>query len=121
MALILSARADDREQAINGQIADIASTAVGLALGASETNPLGVVALGVKALVKSQIEQAPVEDQPALWNLWGAAGWGATANNVCVILSIVTSGGFGGGCLLVGLVAGVTIYQSGPTDQKGLE
>lgn len=101
----------EKEQAIAGQSADVATTAIGLALGAAEANPLGVLTLGVKLVAAHQIEQAPVEEQPALWKTYGAFGWGATANNICILL-VMASGGVGGIiCPFLGLAVGLGVYN----------
>jgi hypothetical protein len=72
------------QKAVAGQGADLGTTAVGLALGAAEANPLGIGLLGVKVLAYQHIKAAPSIEQPAMWSAFGALGWGAAANNVCV-------------------------------------
>lgn len=104
--------ADERDAAIAGQGADVATTAVGLAMGAAEANPLGILTLGAKAVVAAQIEAAPAEEQPGLWRAFGAFGWGATANNLCVIAAIASGGIAAGVCPLLGLVTGLSVYGS---------
>jgi hypothetical protein len=115
----LSARAETTDDtaalqtaAVTGQVADVGTTAVGLALGAAEANPLGLVALGVKALMYDQIQRAPASEQPALWSIYGAFGWGATANNLCVIAAITTGGIAGALCPLIGLATGLSVYSA---------
>lgn len=112
---VSQARAEDHpatleKAAVAGQVADVGSTAVGLALGAAEANPLGILTLGVKAYAYQQIKDAPPTEQPAMWSAYGAFGWGATANNVCVIAAIATGGAAAALCPLVGLVTGMTVY-----------
>jgi hypothetical protein len=109
------ARAEDdpgalQSKAMAGQVADVGSTAVGLALGAAEANPLGILTLGVKAIAYQQIKEAPAAEQPAMWSAYGAFGWGAAANNVCVLAAIATGGAAAALCPLVGLVTGMTVY-----------
>lgn len=99
-----------KEAAVNGHVADVVTTGVGLAVGAVEQNPLGLLALGVKLYAARQIEKAPVEQQPRLWSMWGAFGWAASTNNGCVIVSIVSGGSFAPACLLLGLTTGVVLW-----------
>lgn len=111
-----SARADEspdlQGKAVAGQVADVSSTAVGLAMGAAEANPLGILTLGVKAIAYKQIQEAPAVDQPAMWSAYGAFGWGAAANNVCVIAAIATGGAAAALCPLIGLATGMTTWNA---------
>ena len=65
----------DRREAIASQAADLATTAAGLALGAVETNPLGVLLIVPKVIGYHRIKAAPVEEQPALWSAYQALSW----------------------------------------------
>ena len=115
----MQARAEDNpnaapaleNQAVAGQLADVGSTGVGLAMGAAEANPLGLLTLGAKAVIYNQIKEAPAVEQPKLWSTYGAFGWGATANNLCVIAAIATGGVAALLCPLIGVVTGVTVYN----------
>jgi hypothetical protein len=98
-------------QAVAGQLADVGTTGLGLAMGAAEANPLGILTLGAKAVVYSQIKEAPAVEQPKLWSAYGAFGWGATANNLCVLAAIATGGAAAALCPLIGLMTGVTVYN----------
>ena len=105
--LSLAVHADLREQAKQAAVADAATTAVGLAAGAAEMNPVGpIVAVAIKPLVLRYISSLPEEQQAsahaAVSSVWG----GAAANNLCVIVSILTSGGFGPVCVAVGVAWG---------------
>ncbi|MBL8387019.1 MAG: hypothetical protein JNK17_02160 [Hydrogenophaga sp.] len=101
-----------RTQAVAGQAADVATTAAGLALGAAEANPLGLATLGVKAVVAHQIRQAPADEQPGLWSAYGAFGWGAAANNLCVVAAMATGGVSAALCPLLGLAAGMSVWEA---------
>ena len=107
------------DKALAGQGADISATAVGLAMGAAEANPLGIGLLGVKYVAYQHIKAAPAIEQPGLWSAYGALGWGAAANNVCVIAVIVSGGTAIGLCPALGLFAGLGMYsQDGPTRHR---
>lgn len=95
------------QAAVSGQWADVGSTVAGLAMGAAESNPLGLLTLGAKALARQQIQEAPPTEQPGLWSAYGAMGWGAAANNLCVIAAVVTGGGSAALCPLLGVATGI--------------
>ena len=101
-----------QQQAVNGQWADVGTTGIGLAMGASEANPLGILTLGVKAYAYAQIKEAPLVEQPRMWSAYGAFGWGAAANNVCIIAAIASGGAAAAVCPLIGLAAGVTTWNA---------
>jgi hypothetical protein len=96
-----------------GQWADVGTTGVGLALGAAEANPLVVATLGAKAYAAHQIAAAPAVDQPYLLGALDAFGWGAAANNVCVIAVIVSGGAGAAACPALGLAAGWRVWGAG--------
>jgi hypothetical protein len=101
-----------KSDAVYGQAADLATTGVGLLLGAAEANPLGILTLGVKAMAYKQIKESPTVEQPRMWSMYGALGWGAAANNLCVIAAIATGGGAAILCPLIGLGAGVGSWNA---------
>lgn len=100
------------DKAANGHWADVGSTGVGLAMGAAEANPLGLLTLGVKAVAYQQIKEAPPLEQPRMWSAYGAFGWGAAANNLCIIATIASGGGAAALCPLLGVAAGVGSWNS---------
>lgn len=107
--------------AVAGQIADVGTTGLGLIAGAAEANPLGLLTLGAKWVAYQQIKQAPAEEQPGLWKLYGAFGWGAAANNLCVIAAIATGGAAAPLCPVIGLAAGVGAWQREQTASQSVE
>lgn len=96
------------EQAVHAGIADVATTALGLAAGAAEANPLGAaLSIGLKPLVLHYVATLP-EEQRALPLAAAASLWsGVAVNNVCVIASILTAGGFAPACIVAGFVYGM--------------
>jgi hypothetical protein len=102
-----------KQQAVLGQAADVGTTGVGLLLGAAEANPLGLLTLGVKAVAYEKIKSSSPAEQPRLWGIYGAMGWGAAANNLCVIATIATGGGAAAFCPLLGLGAGLSSWSAG--------
>ena len=113
LAASAGAHADDlRASAVRGHAADLGSTGIGLAVGAAEANPLGILAMGVKAIAYQQINAAPAVEQPALWSATGAFGWGAAANNVCILAAIATGGALAAVCPVIGAAAGLAAYSA---------
>lgn len=120
-----TARAEDlsapvstvQQQAVAGQAADVGTTGVGLLLGAAEANPLGLLSLGVKVWAHQKIQQAPPQEQPRLWGAYGAMGWGAAANNMCVIAAIATGGAGAVLCPMIGLATGLSVWDRGSSER----
>jgi hypothetical protein len=102
-----------REQARDGQLADVASTAVGLAFGASEANPLGLLLLPLKYIVFQEFDAMPPgpERDRAFLHL-KAWGYGPAVNNMCVVLAIVTGGTGAVVCPILGLGTVAYIYSA---------
>jgi hypothetical protein len=110
---------DSEDRALAGQGADISTTAIGLSIGAAESNPLGIGLLAVKAIAYERIKSAPPQKQPAMWSAFGALGWGAAANNACVIALIVTGGTAVALCPVLGLATGLGTYaQAAPLRER---
>lgn len=106
-----------QQNAVIGQAADVGTTGMGLLLGAAEANPLGLVTLGIKAVAYQKIKDSPPVEQPRLWGMYGAMGWGAAANNLCVIAAIATGGGAAVLCPLIGLGAGMGNWSAGTEER----
>jgi len=98
--------ADVKDQAIAGQAADAATTIIGMWQGLTETNPLGApAAILLKPIAFGVISQLPEEDQVVGHSALSAAGWGATGNNLCVLV------GGGVGCIFAGIASGVVAWN----------
>lgn len=106
------------ENAVNGQLADVGTTGVGLLMGAAEANPLGILTLGMKVAAYNEIKKAPEVEQPRLWGMYGAVGWGAAANNLCIIATLATGGAAAAVCPMIGLAAGMSIYDAGEEERN---
>jgi hypothetical protein len=107
-----------QSNALYGQAADVGSTGIGLALGAAEANPLGIMTLGIKAVAYQKIKNSPPVEQPRLWGMYGALGWGAAANNLCVIAAIATGGVGAAVCPLIGLGAGMGSWSANTEERN---
>lgn len=106
-----------QSHAMAGQAADLGTTGLGLLLGAAEANPLGLLSVGMKMLAYQQIKNAPAAEQPRLWAAYGAMGWGAAANNVCVIATIATGGAGALLCPMIGLATGLSLWKQGDAER----
>jgi len=117
LALCLHAHADTAERAQNAAIADVASTGAALALGAAEANPLGLLMLPMKFAAIRYAEGLPDGDKQTAQSVISSMWRGAAANNVCVIMSIVTGGTFAPACAIAGFAVAWHEWQSGADER----
>src|SRR4051812_39093711 len=107
------------DEAFTGAVADGLSTAVGLAAGAAELNPLGpVLAIGMKVAVWQYAKGLPDTEQPGAYA--AAAAWwqGAAANNLCVAASLASGGTFAPACLVVGVAWGLKTWKDSEPERE---
>ena len=118
LALCLHAHADTAERAQNAAIADVVTTGAALALGAVEVNPLGVVTIPLKIAILSYVETLPDGEKQQNQSAVGAMWSGAAANNLCVLIAIVTGGTFAPACIAAGLVYGVHRWNDSEMERE---
>ena len=118
LALCLHAHADTAERAQNAAIADVASTGAALALGAAEANPLGLLTLPMKFAAIRYAEGLPDGDKQTAQSVISSMWRGAAANNVCVIMSIVTGGTFAPVCAIAGFAVAWQEWQAGEIERE---
>jgi hypothetical protein len=70
--------------------ADTGTTAVGLALGAAEANPVGLLGLAIKPMILAHADTLPIDEKVATQATVAAMWGGASANNLCIIGAIAT-------------------------------
>jgi len=105
-------RAETETSAITAAAADTASTAVGLAKGLVELNPLGLVgSLAVKVATIAYIDKLPEEDRAQPFGFVSAFWGGAAANNLCWLT------GAGPLCFVLGIATGSYLWNSGQEDR----
>ena len=121
LALCLSGCAITRSPASDAVVADVASTGVGLALGAAEANPLGLVTIPVKLSLLAYAENLPDGEKQQAQTMLSAVWNGAAVNNVCVIAVILTGGAASFPCILLGLGYGAWEYTSTKANQMQAE
>jgi hypothetical protein len=69
-----------------GIAADLGTTALGLAMGAAEANPLGFAVIPLKFLAKSEIDKIPDENQRREASaMFTGVQFGAAAANLCTL------------------------------------
>lgn len=109
---------DLEQQAENAAIGDTVTTLGAIALGASEANPLGIAVLGLKPPLLAYIATLPDDEQPWAYAVQGSIWSAATANNVCVIASILTGGAFGAACLVAGIGWGMKTWTASAEERE---
>lgn len=117
-ALLLTGCAGTREGTYAAHGADLASTGVGLALGAAEANPLGVVGIPIKIAITEHIKTLPEDDQPQAYSALSAVTWGAVGNNACVIAGLATGGVLTPVCIAVGVGTGMTFWKASEKERN---
>lgn len=92
-----------------GQLADVSTTVAGLAMGAAESNPLGLAVLPAKYVLNNYVEEMTY-DQCKQGKAWlGAFGWGPAATNLVTL----AAGSLNPAGLVIGALAGMWGYQEG--------
>lgn len=103
---------DAHEQAVQAGVADGVSTAMGLAAGAVELNPLGpVLAVGMKVAMFQYATTLPDTERPAVYAAAASMWSGAAANNLCVTAAILSGGAFAPACVALGIAWGVKTWN----------
>ena len=121
LALSLAAHADTAHDAQQAAIADVATTGIGLALGAAEANPLGIATLPLKLIALHYADKLPTGERETLQSAIASVWTGASVNNVCVILALVTGRAFGAGCFVAGLAGAVGPWNDGLQEREFLK
>lgn len=112
--LCVTAQAQTAEQAA---VADVATTGLGLALGAAEMNPVGVLTLPLKLIAIQQAEALPTGEREYALSAISSIWTGAAANNLCIIAAILTGGAFAPACLIVGTAVGMQRWEAGANER----
>ena len=116
--ILISSCGTLESKAIQGQAVDSGTTIVGLTLGAVELNPLGLAVIPAKYAAYRYFKTLPEPEQLNAWRAFGASGWGAAANNACVILIIATGGASSLPCLVLFPAIGFAVYNSTEPTEK---
>lgn len=107
-----------QEQADTAAVADGVSTLVGLALGAAEANPLGLITIIAKAPLLAAVKKMP-QDEQADWHASYSAFWGgAAASNLCIIGVILTGGAAAPFCPVIGVAWGLQKWSESAVERE---
>lgn len=112
--LCLSAQAQTAHEAA---AADVATTGIGLALGAAEANPLGLLTLPAKLAAIQHAESLPTGEREYALSVISSMWTGAAANNLCVVAAILSGGAFAPACLIVGAAVGMQRWDAGSDER----
>jgi hypothetical protein len=93
--------------------ADAATTAAGLAQGASELNPLGWATIPIRLGIIAHAETLPRQEALPIIDATNAAGWGAAASNVLTIAGAVLPG-----AIAVGFAVAWLYWQNGAQERE---
>jgi len=105
-------------QAETAAVADGITTLGGLALGAAEANPIGLISLVAKAPLLDHVKTLP-QDEQAEWHATYGAMWsGAAANNLCIVAAILTGGALAPVCPIVGMAHGMKKWNESAMERE---
>lgn len=110
----LSAQAQTAEQAA---AADVATTGIGLALGAAEANPLGLLTIPGKLIALEYANSLPTGEREYALSAISSMWTGAAVNNLCVIAAVLSGGAFAPACLIVGAAVGMQRWDAGAQER----
>ena len=107
-----------QDEAEKAAIADGLTTLGGLALGAAEANPLGLVTLLAKIPLLAHVKTLPKDEQAEWHATYGAIWGGAAANNLCIIGAILTGGVLAPICPIVGVTWGINKWNASAMERE---
>lgn len=115
---LLAGCATMQDKATQAAVHDVASTAAGLAAGAAEANPLGLVTIPAKMAILGYIQTLPTGEREEMQAAVTAIWTGAAANNWCVLAVIASGGAAAPACLVVGLFVGLRVWQDSSMERE---
>ena len=115
---LLSACTTMQDKATTAAAHDVASTAAGLAAGAVEANPLGLITIPVKIGALAYADGLPTGERETTQAAVAAIWTGAAANNWCVLAVIASGGSAAPACLVVGLIVGLRVWQGSAMERE---
>lgn len=115
LALLLAttgASAQTADRAADAAALDVLTTAAGLAMGAAEANPVGLLTLPGKLIALDYAQGLPTGQREHALSVISAVWRGAAANNLCIVVAIATGGAFGPACAVAGLAVALREWES---------
>ena len=104
--------AQTTERAADAAALDVLTTAAGLAMGAAEANPVGLLTLPGKLIALDYAQGLPTGEREHALSVISAVWRGAAANNLCIVVAIATGGAFGPACAVAGLAVALREWES---------
>ena len=115
---LLSACTTLQDKATTSAANDLISTAAGLAVGATEANPLGVVLIPAKVGVLAYTSGLPTGERETVQAAVTAIWTGAAANNWCVVVAIATGGVLAPACIVIGTVVAWQLWTGSEMERQ---
>lgn len=112
------AQAQTYEDAKASALQDIVSTGFGLALGAAELNPLGILAVPLKFAAIEHAETLPDGEKQTAHATYSSVWRGAAVNNFCLAAMILTGGTATPVCLFLGFASGAIVWQQSAMERE---
>jgi len=107
-----------QDQAERSAAADALTTMGGVALGATEANPLGILTLLAKVPLLAHVKTLPQDEQAEWHATYGAIWGGAAANNLCIIGAILTGGALAVLCPVAGVAWGFKVWNASAMERE---
>ena len=118
LTLCLTAQADTSQRAQEAAVADVATTVMGLSLGAAEANPLGLALIPLKLVALEYAGRLPDGEKQTVQSAVGSFWLGAAANNICVIFSLLSGGTFAPLCAAAGIAVALQRWNAGADERE---
>jgi len=118
LTLCLTAQADPSQRAQEAAVADVATTVMGLSLGAAEANPLGLALIPLKWGILEYASHLPDGEKQTVQSAVGSFWLGAAANNICVIFSLLSGGTFAPLCAAAGVAVALQRWNAGADERE---
>ena len=118
LILCLTAQADSSQRAQEAAVADVATTVMGLSLGAAEANPLGLALIPLKLIALDYAAGLPDGEKQTVQSAVGSFWLGAAANNICVIFSLLSGGTFAPLCAAAGVAVALQRWNAGADERE---
>lgn len=118
LAFCLTAQADPSQRTQEAAVADVATTVMGLSLGAAEANPLGLALIPLKLIVLDYAAGLPDGEKQTVQSAVGSFWLGAAANNICVIFSLLSGGTFAPLCAAAGVAVALQRWNAGADERE---
>lgn len=116
--LSLHAQAQTSEDAKASALQDILSTGFGLALGASELNPLGILTVPLKFAAIEHAETLPDGEKQTAHATYTSIWRGAAVNNFCLAAMILTGGTATPVCVFLSFASAAIVWQQSAMERE---